>query len=230
MHRATKSTPFTVWLPSGAIRLLLLLSVVSGIPCRALAAGLLDLTLPRPANAGEIPPLLVSLPGPPPTPLLLKVTITNLWPAVLTVTGRINADILIQNVGKEPVLIPASSDFANVMKAGNHDRRILLVGLQLTHPHGSKPIRMGIGTAVGSETVPGSMITLAPQETLVIRGAEILGETTKWWEDGLTTGQVTAKAIISEEFVEDEKYASKNWSTDAISGNSVTFTWTRSNQ
>jgi hypothetical protein len=116
------------------------------------------------------------------------------------------------------------------MNAGNTDRRILAVDLQLTHPHGLKPIRMCIGVAVGSETVAGSMITLAPQETLVIRGAEILGETTKWWEDGLTTDQVTVKAVINEEFVQDEKYATKNWSTDAISGNSATFTWTRSDR
>lgn len=230
MHRATKATHFTAWLSLGATRLLVLLSVTSGISNQALAAGLLDLTLPRPAAAGDLMPRHVSLPGPPPTPLPLKVSITNLWPASLGVTGRINADILVQNIGREPVEIPASGDFASVMRLGNKDRRILGVFLQLTHPHGSKPIRTCIGLAVGSETVAGSMITLAPQETLVIRAGEILGETTKWHQDGLNTDQVTAKAIINEEFVQDERYATKNWSADAISGNSVTFTWIRSNQ
>jgi hypothetical protein len=210
MPRATKATPFTAWRrPLAATRLLLLVSVAAGIPSQSPAAGLLDLTLPRPSDAGELASRLVRLLGPPPTPLALKVAITNLWPAVPAVAGRINAEILVQNVGKEAIEIPASSNFASVMKAGNKDRRVLAGDLQLTHPQRAKPILMCIGIAVGSESVAGSMIRLAPQETLVIRGAETLGETMKWRQDGLDPQQVAVKAIVNEEFVEDERYATR---------------------
>ena len=166
MNHATKRTPSEIWRLMPAARSLILFSIAWGmVSDRAVAAGLLDLTLSYPKDAGDIPPLAYSLPGPPAVPLTLKVTITNLWPAVSTVTGRINADILIQNIGKESVVIPASNHFADVMKAGNKDRRKLGVYLELAHPQDPKVLSFCIGLAVSSESTAGSMITLAPQES-----------------------------------------------------------------
>jgi len=160
----------------------------------------------------------------------VEVTITNLWPSAATHGGRITAEILIRNLGKEPIAIPASQDFANVPMAGKKDRRILGVELELAHPHGSKPIRFHIGVAVGSASVPGSMITLDPQETLLIRAGGSLTPTWRWHEAGLDTDVVSAKVIVGEEFIEDERYAIKNWSEKAVSRNKASFTWARSDQ
>jgi hypothetical protein len=207
---------------------LTLVLAVGMLPRSSPAAGLLDLTRKEPANSGAL-----GVPGDssdrsvPFITIPLQVTILNLWPSVLSSEGRINLDVLVRNVGKESILIPASKDYSHVIRAGNLDQRMMSVQLELRHPGTPTPLTIGIGASVGSTSIPDSMVRLAPQETMVIRVAENLSDTWKWHESGLSTDFVSAKVSIHEAFLENDRFFVKTWSERVTSVTAMTFTWGR---
>jgi len=197
----------------------------------------LDLTTPRPDNIGHL-----GIPGqrfgwiehvgqvPKLAPLPLEVTIQDLWPLSATDRDKFSGDILVRNIGKEPVVIPTSRRYMEVVKKGNHDQRTLTVWLKLT-PTGPgagnlKPTNIVLGFTVGSSSIPNSTISLAPQQSLLIRtanGSLFLGPE-KWREAGLSLVTVSVVAVVSEDFLEESEYTVKNKSEDATSRNAVTLT------
>lgn len=169
------------------------------------------------ASWGSIPRPHVSLP--------VEVTLLNLWPVVAASGDRMKVEIIIKNVGRQPVLIPASRNYAQVIKPGNHDQRSLGVGLKLVHKGTGRVINLVVGNAVGSSSVPDSVITLAPQETLLVRAANLLSETWKWEEEGVPADVVEIRAEVDEIFFEDDRYFVKARSAPAVSTNSMQIIW-----
>jgi hypothetical protein len=211
---------------TGNTCLWLTLAALVGIGA-ARSSAVLDLTRPaeRHEDALGFPGATFGSAMPRPVTLPLDVTLVNAWPVLLASSDTINAEVLVKNVGKESILIPASKEHTGIIKAGNHDQRILGVGLRLLHRGTGKVIEATIGVAFGSADVPDSVITLAPQEVLLIRVAGGLGETWKWETEDTPVGAVEVRAVIRESFLEDDRYVVKNTSVDAVSAKTVQVTW-----
>ena len=211
---------------SGSTCLWLMFAAMAGV-CAPRTSAVLDLT--RPADKHEdslgVPGASPGSAQPRPVTLPLDVTVVNVWPVLLASNDTINAEVLVKNVGKESILIPASKEHTGIIKQGNHDQRILAVGIKLLHLGTGKAIRTALGVAFGSADVPDSVITLAPQEMLLIRVAGRLDETWKWETEDAPVGAVEVRAVIRESFLEDDRYAVKNTSVDAVSTNTMQITW-----
>jgi hypothetical protein len=161
------------------------------------------------------------------TALPLEVTIQGLTPSVACSGDRVTAEILVRNIGKEPVLIPSSKNDSEVIRASNRDQRELSVGLRLTHKGRQKTAYVCIGLAVGSASVEGTMITLWPQQALAIRGAGLLSDTWRWHEAGLPADAAAVKATVEEWFFDDDRYAVKAASDVVVSTNTFELVWKR---
>jgi hypothetical protein len=219
------------------------LALVASVPFVSLVARpadlILDLTKARPDNTGHL-----GVPGrrvggvehggkaPKAIPLPLEVTVQQLWPLTASYRDKFAAEILVRNMGMEPVAIPISRNYLEVVKPGNQDQRMLTVFLKLT-PTGStagnmKPISIAIGLTVGSSSVPNSTISLAPQESLLIRSADgsLFSDADKWHDAGPNLVTVSVKAVLREEFLEEGAFVVRSTSEDATSRNAVDLTLT----
>ena len=156
--------------------------------------------------------------------LPIEVTLQDLYPAAVEARGRVTALILIRNVGKESLAIPASRDFA-VLKAGNEGQRIIHVFLTITPPTPLKPILLTAGSVAGSTSVPGSLIILAPQESVDIRVQASFLESSKWHGAGLDTANVKVSAGVIESYLESEEFTIKSSSPMVRSKNEIEVYW-----
>jgi hypothetical protein len=151
----------------------------------------LDLTEQRPAD--DILPtvgiVMASGEGGPsakPMKLPLEVTIQDLSPLTPAVTkDEIHLQLLVRNVGKEPLAIPASKHYSEIMKSGNLDRSIMSLGLEFTLGGGNGPvsketIKEFLTVAVGSSSLPGSMLVIGPGQSVLVYATERLWRTQEW--------------------------------------------------
>jgi hypothetical protein len=157
-------------------------------------------------------------------PLPVEVTLQDLYPTGVEASGRLTALVLIRNVGKGPLAVPASRDFG-VLKAGNQGQRMLHVSLTITPPPPLKPILLTVGSVAGSTSVPGSLIILAPQESVEIRVQAPLLESSRWHDAGLDTANVKVSAGITENDLESEEFAIRNGSPTVRSKNEIEIFW-----
>ncbi len=164
-----------------------------------------------------------------PSPLPLDVTLMSISPSVVSRYTRPTVDILLRNTSKELLLIPASWDDLEVLRSGNQDQRVLSVYLRYAHQGAKKTLDLCVGVTVGSASVPGSMITLYPEETLSIHG---VGLSTNLWlphESGFEQpegGMVNVSVVVREEFLEDTRVYMKSRS-EAKSSGDTQIIWTR---
>lgn len=190
---------------------------------------MLDLTAAPPEGAGVLGVPGGSFGGGPARPvaraLPLDITIIDYWPVLLNPSSKIQMDMLVRNTSKKPVMIPSSKDYVHVIKPGNQDQRMLSVGVILSPKSGGKPMMHPLAIAVGSASVPGSMIGLAPDETLVIRVAGTLG--IGLLLRGWTSGDASVRAALREAFMETDRFVVKEWSADVVSQRAVDLTVTK---
>jgi len=136
----------------------------------------------------------------------MEVELVSVWPATVSSEDRLTVEILVRNVGKNAILIPASKDLRRVEQPANRDQRVLLVQLQFTHRKAEEGLDIVFGGACGSSSVPDSMISLAPQETVLIHTEERPYRTSKWREQDLPSDSVAVKATITEVFFTDDHH------------------------
>ena len=224
----------------GRKRLGVLLSALSLIVVGANAADLiLDLTGQQPAD--DHLPVVGSVitgtsdggPMTKPVKLPLEVSMQDISPLSPSVTkDEMYLQLLVRNVGKEPIAIPSSKHYSEVMKSGNADRRVM--GLALTfaveaaNGVSKGPIREYLAVAVGSSSVPGSLLVINPGKSVLILARGRLWRTQEWDKLGSGAFSTTVRAVLDEQFVDDDRLYQKNFSEDAVSTNAVHLTvWWR---
>ncbi len=159
-----------------------------------------------------------------PTPLPIEVTVQDLYPVAIEITGRMTAVIRLRNVGQEPIAVPVSRDFS-VLKPGNEDQRILDLSLVFTPPPPLKPFFIAAGSVAGSKSAPGSVLTLAPQETVTFRVAVPLTDTRKLSDAALDTARITVRAQVIESTLLSDEFTIVKLSPVAISRGEVEVFW-----
>ncbi len=111
-------------------------------------------------------------------PLLpVKLSIRDISPRLVTSLDHITVDVLLRNVGKAAIELPFRS--GNHWRAGVHGQRSIDLALELTAPNGNR-VLIPLGNAYGASDIPGSMVALAPNDTLAIHASASLRETWAW--------------------------------------------------
>jgi len=137
-------------------------------------------------------------------PLLpVKLSIRDISPRSVTPLDQITVDVVLQNVGKEPIALPCRS--GHHWKAGTHGQRDISFRLELTAP-GGKGVRIFLGRAYGAPDIPGSLVTLAPNDTLAIRAVASLRETGAWSGDVAGPADVKMAASVDEARWDDTRF------------------------
>lgn len=237
------ATSNTLLRDCGRRRLSILLSALSLVVVKANPADLtLDLTEQRPATdllpmvgfvragAGDAAPVVK------PMKLPLEVTIQDISPLTPWLrVDEVEVQLLVRNTGKEPVAIPSSKHYSDTMKSGNEDRRVMNLTLTFTVdaangvPASNVAVSKGLirefmAASVGSSSVPGSMLVIGAGQSVLIQVRERLWSTLEWDNLGPGPFLTTVRAVLSEQFVYDDRLYEKNYTEDAISVNAVHLT------
>ena len=77
-------------------------------------------------------------------------------------------EVVIKNVGSAEFLLPASLNARRVEKQGNKGRRVFLFQLQVIG-NASKPITAVVESTDGALSVPGSLLSVRPQQEVAVR-------------------------------------------------------------
>jgi len=125
-------------------------------------------------------------------PLLpVRLSIRDISPRSVTPLDQITVEVVLRNVGKEAIMLPFRS--GNHWRTGVHGQRDISLGLELTVP-GGKGVPIFLGSAYGASDIPGSLVTLAPNDTLALRASASLRETRVW--SGALAGPLDVKAAV----------------------------------
>lgn len=157
--------------------------------------------------------------------LPVAVAVLDIYPVAVEASSRVTIMIQVRNIGNEAIAVPASRDFATALKSGNKEQRALHVRLKIAPPAPFKPFVVDAGVAAGSPSVPGSLIMLAPQESVLIRARASLSESAKWHEEGLDTATIQVTAVVDESFLDSEEYTVIGHSQPVPSGNTTELLW-----
>ena len=158
-------------------------------------------------------------------PLTLEVTIQDLFPLAATDPGRVTALILIRNKAKTPVQIPASRDQGGILRPGIPGKKELHLGLVIAPAGMGKSFYFSMASAIGAPSVPGSMVELAPGESIVIRSVCKSFLTLDAGEPTTSIGEADVKVVVSEDLLEDDGYVIRNHSEKIVSNNSIRVYW-----
>ena len=159
--------------------------------------------------------------------LPLEVTIQDLYPAAVTPLDQVTVAVLIRNTGSSSIPIPISRDFAAVLKRGNADQSELVVMIDVLLPRSRRWSISMMGSAVGSPSVPGSLLQLPPNGTIMIRLAGKLNSSELWNDSGGEPANLSVQARIREEYYEQDRYFVKKRSEDITSVADKRLFWRR---
>jgi hypothetical protein len=109
--------------------------------------------------------------------------------------------------------------------AGKQDRRWLDVHITFTAPAPSGPVVVPVAALMGSKDVPGSLLTLAPQESVTLRVQASLSETSKWRNAGLDAAKVTVGANVTESYFDGKENRITSQSPTVRSKNEIEAFW-----
>ena len=84
-----------------------------------------------------------------------------------------------------------------------------------------------MGSAVGSPSVPGSLLQLPPNGTIMIRLAGKLNSSELWNDSGGEPANLSVQARIREEYYEQDRYFVKKRSEDITSVADKRLFWRR---
>jgi hypothetical protein len=150
-------------------------------------------------------------PKPKPKPVVpLDITIQDMWPRSLAIPqDRMDLSLLIRNTGTAPVMIPASKSYTEVMRPGNQNRTVMGIFLEFSIlgnvGGGRRPFLESLGVSAGSTSVPGSMMELQPQQSVVIRAGAKTGEIGQWIALGPGVYSAGVRAVLGQDFVRDDR-------------------------
>jgi hypothetical protein len=149
--------------------------------------------------------------------LPLELNVNRSW---ITDQGEVRIEVSVRNIGGVPLELPASRNLTQIEKPGNNAQHLFWI---MVHPEADKSSRNIGGVAVGGSTsVPGSLIKLAPGESLrvliQVSHAEI--ETAF---NGSQRKQLEARVVCQEWRLEEDRYSIAASSEDVASGNVVQF-------
>ena len=233
MHRMTPATnPYARAALRKLIHVAAALAIVSQLaPPRAWAAELrLDLTHEdfEPGETASrwehgLPATTSGSIGAGMKPLLpVKLSIRDISPRFAGPLDQITVELVLRNVGKEAIVLPFSS--GNHWRSGVHGQRDMSFGLELTAP-GGKGVRIFLGKAYGATDIPGSLVTLAPNDTLAIRAVASLRETGAWSGDVASPADVKMAASVDEARWDDTRFEIIGTSRLDIGTSPTPLTW-----
>ena len=154
--------------------------------------------------------------------LPLEVTIRDLYPVSASYGDQISVTLLLRNVSKESLDIPCSRNFTDVSTDGNKDQRGLGAFVRLME--GKIPVQIVVAVFGGSASVPGSMCTMPPNGTILVRGQGRIESQSALEDPSLAGTTLNAKASIQESYYDDH-HVEINFSQDCVSVNSVSLYW-----
>jgi len=137
-------------------------------------------------------------------PLPVKTSIRNVSPLLVTPADSVDLEVVLRNVGKEVVLIPAAAGLG--WRSGNQDQRGMALVLRLTSADSAEPVDVVLGSAFGSSSVAGSLISLAPDDVLVIRASCALKGTGAWQAAGLRSTKARLSVNVTESRYADDRF------------------------
>lgn len=163
-----------------------------------------------------------------PERLPLEVTLLTVSPTLVSRYTRPIVDAVLRNTGMKPVMVPSSRNDLEVLRGGNREQTFLRVNLRMFHTGAKKYTDFCVGVAVGSASVSGSMVTLAPGDTVFLHG--VAEPSDSWWP--LTPGFVEpdagvldVKVVVTEEFLDDSRLRIKS-RAEAVSDGGASVLWT----
>jgi hypothetical protein len=111
------------------------------------------------------------------------------------------------------------------MKAVNQGKRELELGLRVSLAGVPKVFEYPIGFSVGAASIPGSMITIAPGESLKIRSKGSLFGLRDSGQPAVFIGEANVAVTVKENLYEDDRYFIRAWTEKVVSSNSFKVYW-----
>ncbi len=137
-------------------------------------------------------------------PLLpLSISIRDISPRAATPLDSVALEVVLRNVGKDPVLLPFRS--GHHWRAGVHGQREISFMLELT-PLDGKRMLIPLGVAYGASDIPGSMVTLSPDDTLAFHTSASLHGTELWSDLSAIPLQVKVAVNVGESRYHDTRF------------------------
>ena len=156
-------------------------------------------------------------------PLLpVKISIRDISPRSVTPLDQILVEVVLRNAGKEAITLPFRS--GRHWRTGVHGQRDIHLDLWLTPP-GGKPVLVALGNAYGALDIPGSLVTLAPNDTLVIRASASLLGTDKWSGTLTESAEIKTEVSLGEARWDDTRFEIVNTSRLDMVTSPTPLTW-----
>lgn len=182
---------------------------------------LLDGTIPNAPGQRDHGVAVSNVPSYVKHPLLpLEVKIRDLYPVVAYYGDKITATLAVRNTSTVPLEIPCSRGLDSVSAEGAQDQRDFAAGLRLIE--GKIPVYVVLTVFSGSSSVPGSMCTISPGGTLLIRGSGSIYGDPKLEDPRLAGTNLGARGFV-DEFYYDDKHVLINYSQDSVSTDTVSI-------
>ena len=157
--------------------------------------------------------------------LSLDVALDDLYPAAVSEREFVNVTVVIRNIGKQVITVPASRDYARIFRPPNQNQRTLTVCLLLEIPGSREPLSIVVGESGGSTSEPDTLIALAPGDSVRIRGRASLRNTQEWHKTGIDFAAVKVRAEVEECYYKDDEYFVNSCSERRISPDFKDLVW-----
>lgn len=149
--------------------------------------------------------------------LPLEVSIVRSW---ISEQGEAGVEVRLQNVGETPFDLPASQNLTGIEKPGNKAQR--LFWLLLRPETDIRSASIGGVVVGGSTSVSGSLIELAPGESLRVL-MRITQAELKTAFHGAENKELGARLVCHEWRLEEDRYYITASSDDVASSNAIKF-------
>ena len=158
-------------------------------------------------------------------PLPIEVQVQDISMLVPTDPKSVTVQFLVRNIGTGPIDVPASRDTAGVLTSDNKGRRELGLSL-IVQPLGTgKSFSFSMAPAAGAISVPGSMVTLPPGRSLVIRTVCESFDISDAEERETTLGMADVNVRVTEYALENRRYVIEQYFESVLSTNTVRVYW-----
>jgi len=159
--------------------------------------------------------------------LPLEITLLHIGLTTFTSNDRPIVEVLLKNMGDSPFLFPTVREQEQIVRPGYEEVQMIYIGIEfapLSAP-GAELATGVIAAAFGSPSVPGSLLTLLPGQTVRITSRLAPFGVQAWGEKGLPSVSARAIALVSASDIKPEKYTSLNYSGERKSKNSIEILW-----
>ncbi len=154
--------------------------------------------------------------------LPIEVSIVRIWPLSVTWRDKVEVDITLKNVGRDPIAIPVSKDHDGIYKSGNRAVKTAHFLLRLTMTEANRPdttVDDFLDSTNSSDSIPGSAVLLPPNGTITFRVSRDLPESGNAWRDRATQVKLRAQAVYWESYADESDLVMDNSSRELVSSN-----------